>query len=82
MNVPNRELREIIREEPVMRGQILAILGDGPQTVPEIAAAMGCPTHEVVYWVMDMRRSGYVAEIKGATDDGYFRYESTGKVSA
>lgn len=82
MNAPNRELREIVREEPVMRAQILGILGDGPRTVPEIAAAIDCPTHEVVLWVMGMRRYGYLREAKGVTDEGYFRYESIEKERA
>lgn len=81
MNAPNRELREVVREEQVMRARILAILRDGPLTVPEIAAALGCPTHEVVFWVMGMRRYGWLAEIKGSDADGYFTYEPTGRVS-
>jgi predicted Rossmann fold nucleotide-binding protein DprA/Smf involved in DNA uptake len=76
-----RDVREIVREEPVMRAQILATLHDGPLTVPEIAEAIGAPTHEVVIWVMGMRRYGWLAEIKGATVDGYFQYEPTGRVA-
>jgi predicted Rossmann fold nucleotide-binding protein DprA/Smf involved in DNA uptake len=81
MSATDRELREVVREEPVMRARILAALLDGPLTVPEIAAAIDAPTAEVVVWVMGMRRYGWLAEVKGATDDGYFRYESTGRVS-
>jgi len=76
-----RDVREVVREEPVMRARILAVLRDGPLTVPEIGRAIGAPTHEVVIWVMGMRRYGWLAEIKGATDDGYFRYERTGRVA-
>jgi DNA-directed RNA polymerase specialized sigma24 family protein len=79
MKVPNRELREVIREEPVMRARILELLEAEPRTVPEIAAAMDCPTHEVMYWIMGMRRYGGVREVKGVTDEGYFRYEPTEK---
>jgi hypothetical protein len=79
MNAANRELREIVREEPVMRALILEALSDGPRTVPEIAAAIGCPTHEVVFWVMGMRRYGHLREVKGVTDEGYFRYETIEK---
>jgi len=79
MNTLNRDLREVVREENVMRAQILAILHDGPLTVPEIASALGCPTHEVVFWVMGMRRYGHLREVKGATDEGYFRYEAIAK---
>jgi hypothetical protein len=30
---------------------------------------------------MGMRRYGWLAEIKGATVDGYFQYERTGRVA-
>jgi hypothetical protein len=82
MNTPNRDLREVVREEQVMRAQILTLLGAGPQTIPEIASALGCPTHEVVFWVMGMRRYGHLREVKGATDEGYFRYEAIVKEPA
>ncbi len=81
MSAASREVREIVRDEPVMRGRILDVLTAGPATVPEIAAAIGCPTHEVVFWVMGMRRYGWLTEVKGSADDGYFRYEATGKAS-
>ena len=76
-----RDVREIVREEPVMRRRILAALRDGPLTVPEIASAIDAPTSETVIWVMGMRRYGWLAEVKGATDEGFFRYEPTGRVS-
>ena len=82
MNAVNRDLREIVREEPVMRAQILDLLHVGPLTVPEIASALGCPTHEVVFWVMGMRRYGHLRDVKGATDEGYFRYEAIVKEPA
>jgi predicted Rossmann fold nucleotide-binding protein DprA/Smf involved in DNA uptake len=81
MSTPIRDVREVIREEPVMRVRILEALREGPLTVPEIASAIGAPAHEVVFWVMGMRRYGWVAEIKGNTIDGYFQYEPTGRVS-
>lgn len=81
MSTPSRDPREVMREEPVMRPRILAALADGPLTVPQIAEAIGAPTHETVFWVMGMRRYGWVAEIKGSGGDGYFQYESTGRVS-
>ncbi len=71
----NRDPREIVREETFMRGRVLAVLADGPHTVPEIAEAIGCPTHEAMTWVMGMRRYGWVREA-GAAEDGYFRYQS------
>jgi predicted Rossmann fold nucleotide-binding protein DprA/Smf involved in DNA uptake len=81
MTTTNRDVREVIREEPVMRTRILAALRDGPLTVPEIAKAIEAPAHEVVFWVMGMRRYGWLAEIKGSEADGYFQYEPTGRTS-
>ena len=73
---PIRDVREIIRDEQFMRARILTVLESGPQTVPEIAAALGKPTHEVVFWVMGLRKYGWVAEIKEVNDDGYFQYQA------
>lgn len=69
-----RDVREIIREEPLMHRDILRALSDGPHTVPEIAEAIGKPSDEVVFWVMGMRRYGKVVEIAEPTDEGFFQY--------
>jgi hypothetical protein len=71
-----RDVREIIRDEQAMRGRILEVLESGPQTIPEIAEALGKPSREVVFWVMGLRKYGWVAEIKEVDDDGYFPYQA------
>ena len=71
----SRDVREIIRDEHIMRRRILAVLETEPHTVREIAEAIGRPTHEVVFWVMWMRKYGYLAEIKEANDDGFYLYQ-------
>jgi Trk K+ transport system NAD-binding subunit len=71
----NRDVREIVRDEQVMRRRILAALADGPLTVPEIAAAVERPSHEAMFWVMGLRKYGWLAEIKEVTDEGYYRYQ-------
>jgi DNA-binding IclR family transcriptional regulator len=76
-----RDPREVIREEPVMRRRILDVVALEPQTVPDIATAIGVPAHEALFWVMAMRRYGYVREVKGSDSDGYFRYEPAGRVA-
>lgn len=73
-----RNLREIMRDEMVMKDRIAAFLEHGPKTVPEIAAGLGCPGKEVVFWVMAMRRYGKLAERGRPDDEGYFQYELTG----
>ena len=72
----NRDVREVIRDEHLMRGRILKLLAGGPLTIPEIAEGLGSPTFEVTFWVMGMRKYGYVAEIKEVTDEGYFQYQA------
>ncbi|HTV12474.1 MAG TPA: hypothetical protein VME20_11520 [Acidimicrobiales bacterium] len=74
-----RDIREVIREEPLVRGRLLELLGPGPQTVPDIAAAGGLPAEEVMVWMMGMRRYGYVSVEKEPTDDGYYLYAATGR---
>jgi hypothetical protein len=76
MSTELREDREVIREEPIMRARIVELLASGPMTVPELAAAMERPSHEVLFWVMGMRRYGRVKEVGGPDADGYFRYEA------
>jgi predicted Rossmann fold nucleotide-binding protein DprA/Smf involved in DNA uptake len=76
MSTAQREMREVVREEMAMHGPILDALRDGPRTVPEIAEVVGRPAHEVVVWVMGMRRYGWLSEVKGSADDGYFRYQA------
>ena len=71
-----RDIREIVREEHIMRGRILRLLADRPLTIPEIAGGLGSPTAEVTFWVMGMRKYGWVHEEKEATDEGYFRYQA------
>ena len=72
----SRDVREVIRDEHVMRRRILKALESGPLTVPEIAMAIGSPSDEVMFWVMGMRRFGRLVEIDEADDEGYFRYAS------
>jgi hypothetical protein len=70
-----RDIWEIVHDEMIMKDRIAEILKDGPQTIPELAEAMGYPSHEVTIWLFAMRRYGEV-EVVGKPDvDGYFKYE-------
>jgi hypothetical protein len=76
MPTMTRDVREVIRDEHLMRRPILEALGSGPLTIPQIAEAIGKPAQEVVFWVMGMRKYGYVAEIKEADDEGFYLYQA------
>ena len=69
----NRDTREVVRDEPLVRGRLLELLAAGPLTVPELAVASGHPEDEVMLWLMGLRKYGYVAEIP-EVDGDYFRY--------
>jgi hypothetical protein len=74
----NRDVREIIREEPLWRDRIVEALADGPHTVPEIAEAIGAPEREVMFWVMGMRKYGRLAELPDVSAEGYYRFRAIG----
>ncbi len=48
-------------------------LDKGPKTVPELAAALGLPASDIMWYVAALKKYGEVAE--GEKDGGYFRYE-------
>ena len=82
MNGAMRDVREVIRDEHLMRPAILRAVQAGPLTVPQIAAAIGAPEREVVFWVMGMRKYGHLAEIREVDDDGYFLYRTASGVGS
>ena len=69
-----RDLGEVLRDEMVMHDKIEALLREGDKTVPELAEGLGYPAHEVMYWLMGMRRFSNVEEVGRADEDGYFKY--------
>ncbi len=76
MSEGHREVREVVRDEHLMRRRIVALIEDGPRTIPDIAASLGRPSWEVTYWVMGLRKYGWLAEDKEVDDDGYFLYHA------
>ncbi len=74
----SRDVREIVREEPLVRSRILAALAAGPRTVPEIAAAIGAPENETMLWVMGMRKYGLLTDLPEPEGD-YYRFQAATK---
>ena len=75
MNTARRDMREIMRDEMIMKDRILALLQEETKTVPEMAEALGAPEYETVFWMMAMRRYGMLEETGRPDVDGYFKYE-------
>jgi predicted Rossmann fold nucleotide-binding protein DprA/Smf involved in DNA uptake len=75
---PLRDLGEVLRDGMYLQSRVLAVLQDGPKTIPQIAKALHCPPREVTLWLMALRRYGRIAELpKGPTDD-YYQYQLKG----
>lgn len=70
-----RDIREIVHDEMIMKDRIAALLEDGPKTIPELAVAMGYPSYEVTIWLFAMRRYSEIEAVGRPDMDGYFKYE-------
>jgi hypothetical protein len=69
-----RDVAEVMRDEMVVRPRIEALVRNRPRTIPELAESLGCPSREIVFWVMAMCRYGILAPAGRAGADGYYRY--------
>ncbi len=69
-----RDLGEVLRDEMFMRDRVIGLLREGPKTISELAAALGYPSHEVMRWVMAMRRYGTIVEMPKSRADDYYQY--------
>ena len=75
-NTIARDHAEVMRDEMVMKERILSLLAEDPRTVPEVAAALGCSTHDAMFWITAMWRYGSVEEVGKPNDKGYYRYRT------
>jgi predicted transcriptional regulator len=62
-----------LRDQKAVRRQLFKVLQDGPKTVPEIAAAIDLPTHEVLWHVTAMKKYDLAAE--AGMSGEYFLYQ-------
>jgi predicted Rossmann fold nucleotide-binding protein DprA/Smf involved in DNA uptake len=69
-----RNLAEVLRDEMIIRERIIDLLREEPRTIPEISEALGHPSHEVMMWVMAMRRYGILIEMPKSREDDYYHY--------
>lgn len=75
MSTAQRNRREVLRDQLVVRDHILALLREKPYTIPELANVLSAPANEVLLWLMAMWRYGDVEETGKANSDGYFQYQ-------
>jgi predicted transcriptional regulator len=70
----------LFREQKAMQQAICRAIGDASRTVPEIAAAIGKPTHEVLWFLAALKKYGIVEEAGMCGD--YPRYQLAKQVQA
>ncbi len=75
------ELTELVKQQAKMKKMVLNAFKDEPKTVPEVAKALNSATYEAMYWVMALRKYGFIEETDEVTDDGYYKYRLVEKKS-
>jgi len=70
-----RDTHELLRDEMIYQGRILALLDEEPKSVVQVASALDMPAHEVMRWMMAMRRYEKIEETGSAGEDGGMLYE-------
>ena len=67
-----KELLELSRQQARIDKKIREVLKGGPMTVPELHAATGLPTDEILWYLMAWKKYGRIVEDEQCED--YFRY--------
>ncbi|HTY23169.1 MAG TPA: hypothetical protein VMC85_08560 [Desulfomonilaceae bacterium] len=65
-------VRARVKQNRVIRKELVDSLSHGPKTVPEIAQETGIPSHQVLWRLSSMKKYGKVAE--GEQSGDYFQY--------
>jgi predicted transcriptional regulator len=65
--------QQLLKEQQAFRKRLRAVLAQGEQTIPQIAAAAALPADQVLWYVMAMKKYGLVRE--AGKDGAYYRYE-------
>ena len=56
------QTQALFREQKQLQQAICKFIGDTPKTVPEIAAEIGRPPHEILWFVAALKKYGIVIE--------------------
>ncbi|MBN2257999.1 MAG: hypothetical protein JW704_09265 [Anaerolineaceae bacterium] len=56
------QTQALLREQKQMQQSICQIIRETPKTVPEIAAEIGKPSHEVLWYIAAFKKYGIVVE--------------------
>jgi predicted transcriptional regulator len=60
--------RELVLKQKQLQQSICQVIENTPKTIPQIAAQIGRPTHEVLWFVASLKKYGVVVET-GMSED-------------
>lgn len=69
----------LLKEQKAFRKPLVEGMKGGPKTIPEIAAACGLPSEEVLWHVMAMKKYDLVREV--GRDGDYYQYQLAEEVT-
>jgi predicted transcriptional regulator len=64
--------QELLKDQQAVRKAIRNALKEGAKTVPEVAASTELPSHDIMWYMMAMRKFGLIEEVD--MDGQYYRY--------
>jgi predicted transcriptional regulator len=56
------QVQSLLKDQKAIQRDISKVMGEGPKTVPEVAEALGLPTHEVFWHLTAMKKYDLVVE--------------------
>lgn len=68
-----KKAQNLVRDQKQLHQGIIQAICETPKTIPEIASEVGQPTHEILWYVMVMKKYGDVVEAGMCGD--YPRYQ-------
>ncbi|MEX1247727.1 MAG: hypothetical protein WEA61_04545 [Anaerolineales bacterium] len=60
--------QELLKSQKLLQQEISKALKEQPRSVPDVAAATGIPSREILWWLASMKKYGLVVE-DGMQDD-------------
>lgn len=66
-------VQALLKEQQAKRKTIRKAMEEGPKTVPEVADLTGFASHDVMWYMMAMKKFGLIEELE--MDGEYYRYQ-------
>jgi predicted transcriptional regulator len=72
-----KEAQALLKEQQTRRKVLQQTLRSGPQTIPQLAAAIGFPAQDVLWHITAMKKYGLIEEKGMDEDETYYLYGLT-----